>query len=303
MLELVEIPKPKPKDNEVLIKIMATAVNSGDVRVRALRVDGFLLKFIMRFILGFNKPRKPVLGTVFSGVIEEIGKNVSDHKIGDAVFGTTGFKFGTYAEFVSLPEDAIFIKKPTNATFEEAVALPFGGTTALYFLQKTALVNTSGLEVLIYGATGSVGSSAVEIAKYYEARVTAVCSKDGRKLARRLGSDEIIDYTETDISTLLTKYDVVFDAVGRISKKLSKDILKNEGQFITVNGLEMAKETKSQLELLCQLFETNYLHTNIDRIYDFDEMIEAHEYVDTGRKKGNVIIKVNCLNDEINRLN
>lgn len=290
VLELVDLPKPMSKSNEVLVKIVASAVNSGDVRVRALKVDGFLLRLLMRLVLGFTKPRKHVLGTVFSGVIEEVGNKATHYKTGDAVFGITGFTFGTYAEYTTLKEDAIFIHKPTSATHQEAAALPFGGTTALHFLQKTNIVNTPNLEVLIYGATGSVGTAALEIAKYYKAQVTAVCSREGEALARKLGSDEIVIYTESDITTKPKKYDVVFDAVGKTTKKQCKSLLKDKGQYLTVGGLEVAKETHQQLQLLRTLFDTGKLHANIDKVYALSEMIEAHEYVDTGRKKGNVII-------------
>lgn len=182
--------------------------------------------------------------------------------------------------------------KPTLATHEEAAALLFGGTTALHFLQKTNIVNTPHLEVLVYGATGSVGTAAVEISKYYKARVTAVCSREGEALARKLGSDEIVIYTERDIAMLPKKYDVVFDAVGKTTKKQCKSLLKEKGQYLTVGGLEMAKETHQQLELLRSLFKDGTLHANIDKVYPLDQIIEAHQYVDTGRKKGNVIIKL-----------
>lgn len=293
VLEMADVPKPKPKADEVLIKIMATAVNSADVRVRGLVVDGFLRRYIMRIVLGFTKPRKAILGIAFSGIVVEVGGNVSQYKVGEEIYGNTGFKFGTYAEYITLSKNACFTYKPSDATFNEAAALPFGGTTALYFLRKTPLVNTAGLKILIYGATGSVGTAAIEIAKYYEARVTSVCSEAGKKLAKRLGSNEIIDYTETNFETLPIKYDIVFDAVGKITKSQCKNILKKKGIYISVQGGDVAKATKGQLELLRQLFDTRYLHANIDKIFDFDEMIEAHEYVETGRKKANVIIRVN----------
>lgn len=292
VLEMADMPKPIPKANEVLIKVMATAVNSADVRVRGLVVDGFFLRLAMRIVLGFNKPRKPILGITFSGIVEEVGGNVSQYLIGEEIFGITGFKFGTYAEYIALPEKAIFIKKPKKSSFEEAAALPFGGTTALYFLRKTPLTKVSGLSVLIYGATGSVGTAAVEIAKYYEARVTAICSEAGKKLAKRLGSDEVIDYTKTDFGAYPKKFDIVFDAVGKLPKSQCKKILNPKGSYLTVGGLDTAKETKEQLELLKYLFDMEHLHANIDRIFGLDEIIEAHEYVDTGRKKGNVIVRV-----------
>lgn len=294
VLELVDLPKPKPNSNQVLIKIIATTVNSADVRVRGLKVDGLFLRFIMRMILGFIKPRKPILGVTFSGIIEEVGNNVTTYKTGEAVFGITGFKFGTYAEYMVLHENDTFVKNPTTASFAEAAALPFGGTTALHFLQKTRMIDeVPALSILIYGATGSVGTAAIEVSKFYKAQVTSVCSKEGEKLAKELGSNNIIIYTETDFTSLPNKYDIIFDAVGKTSKRQCKALLKENGSYITVNGLEGAKETKAQLEFLKTLFETNQLHPNIDKIFSLEEIIEAHEYVDSGRKKGNVVININ----------
>ncbi|HMR15024.1 NAD(P)-dependent alcohol dehydrogenase [Mariniflexile maritimum] len=293
VLKLVDLPKPKPNNNEVLIKIMATTVNSGDVRVRGLKVDGFLLRFFMRLVIGFNKPRNTVLGITFSGIIEKVGKKVSTYKTGDTVFGITGFKFGTYAEYIVLNKNDVFIKKPMNATFAEAAALSFGGSTALYFLNKTAITKMPGLNILIYGATGSVGTAAIEISKYYKAQVTSVCSNEGEKLARKLGSNYVIVYTEADFTLPSNTYDIVFDAVGKISKKDCKKILRENGTYISVKGLDYAKETKAQLTFLKTLFESNQLHANIDKTFSLEEIIEAHEYVDSGRKKGNVVIDIN----------
>lgn len=290
VLELVEVPRPKITSNQILVKVKATAVNSADVRIRELKVDSFWIRLIMRFVLGLFGPRRSILGSSFSGFIEEIGSNVSGYEVGQSIFGTTGLRMGAYAEYLVLPMNSAFALKPTTATFEEAAALPFGGSTALYFYQKTQISIQKGLEVLIYGATGSVGVMAVEIAKYYEAHVTSVCSYEGGLLARKLGSDEIIIYTDTPISRIPNKFDVIFDAVGLISKKQCDHLLKNNGKFLTVGGLDMAKETKGQLNLLRELFDQKRIHANIDRVYPLDEIIEAHAYVDTGRKKGNVII-------------
>lgn len=292
VLELAEVPRPKISPNQILVKVKATAVNSADVRIRALKVDSFFIRLVMRVVLGLFKPRRAILGSSFSGIIEEVGKNVTGYQVGQAIFGITGLRMGAYAEYLVLPKNATFTFKPTTATFEEAAAIPFGGTTALHFYQKTQISVQPGLEVLIYGATGSVGVMAVEIAKHYQAHVTSVCSHEGEPLARKLGSDEIIIYMDTPIATISKKFDIIFDAVGLTSKKECGHLLKENGKFLTVGGLEVAKETKGQLDLLKELFDLKRIHANIDRVYPMDEIIEAHTYVDTGKKKGNVILKV-----------
>ncbi len=292
VLELAEAPRPKIRSNQILVKVKAAAVNSADVRIRELKVDSFWLRLTMRFVLGLFGPRRRILGSSFSGIIEEMGSKVSGYQAGQSIFGTTGLKMGAYAEYLVLSKNAIFSFKPTTATFEEAAALPFGGTTALYFYQRTQISVQHGLEVLIYGATGSVGVMAVEMAKHYQAHVTSACSHEGESLARKLGSDEIIIYTDKPIVGISKKFDIIFDAVGRISRKECGHLLKENGKFLTVGGLEMAKETKGQLHLLRELFDQKRIHANIDRVYPLDDIIEAHSYVDSGRKKGNVIIRV-----------
>lgn len=291
VLEIKEINKPNPKDNEVLVKIIATAVNSGDVRVRGLIVDGFL-RIVMRFVLGFNKPRKPIIGNVASGIIEEIGKDVKNFKKGDEVFLSTGFRFGTYAEYIAFPENLSIAYKPKTSSFEDAAAIIFGGMTAKYFLEKAG-ISKPNQNVLIYGATGSVGCAAVEISKYYKANVTSVCSEEGFELVKNLGSDSIIIYTKQDFTKINEKFDIIFDAVGKITKKQCSNLLKENGRYITVASLDTAKETKSQLEFLSYLYDDGYIHSNIDRLYSFNDIREAHDYVEKGRKKGNVVIKVN----------
>ena len=292
VLKLMEVEKPKPKDNEVLVKIRATAVNSGDVRVRGLAVNGFL-RIVMRFVLGFSKPRKPVLGTVLSGVVEEVGKSVKAFKIGDEVFASTGFRFGAYAEYIALPENSTLMHKPKTASFEEAAAILFGGMTSLYFLHKAGITSKPNQKVLIYGATGSVGTAAVEIAKYYKAHVTSVCGEQGIELANKLGSDAVVIYTQQDFTKLDGRSDIVFDAVGKTSKKDCAGILSQGGRYVTVGGLDVAKETKEQMEFLKELYDRKEMHANIDRTYSLEDIVEAHRYVETGRKKGNVVVKIN----------
>ena len=291
MLKLQEIAKPLPRENEVLVKVISTCVNSGDVRVRGLAVQGFL-KIIMRFVLGFNKPRKPILGTVFSGVVEDTGSKVSHFKVGDKVFGMTGFKFGTYAEYLTIDQNGNVIEMPDNATFDEAVALVFGGQTAIYFFNKMKIAEKSNANILIIGATGSVGVSAVQIAKYYGANITAVCSSSGKSLIEGLGVTDVILYDQEDFLNRQNKFDFIFDAVGKTTKMQCNKLLNKNGIYKTVGGLEAASESKEQLEFLKMLYERGFLNAIIDRKYPLDQIVEAHRYVDTGKKKGNVIIKV-----------
>jgi NADPH:quinone reductase-like Zn-dependent oxidoreductase len=290
VLVLREVSKPIPKPNELLVKVMATPVNSADVRIRALAVSG-PLKVAMRVMLGFTRPRKQVLGSVFSGIIEQLGNDVTSFYVGDHVYGTTGLQFGTYAEYVTVPENGVVTRKPSRLTFEQAAAIPFGGLTAIYFLRKYNLAHLHLSNVLIYGATGSVGTAAVQLAKKYGAKVTAVCSKRGKELALDLGADHIVLYEEEELRTL-ERFDLIFDAVGKTVRKQFSRNLNKHGQYITVGGLDAATDRKEDLQLLDDLIETGELKAVQDKIYDFNEIIEAHRYVDTGRKKGNVVIKI-----------
>jgi len=291
VLKIVEVEKPTPKENELLVKIMASPVNSGDARVRSLDAPR-LLKFFMRFVLGFRKPRNSILGTVFSGVVEQTGKSVKDFDIGDEVYGLTGFNFGTNAEYFTISEKKVVWRKPTNATFEEAAAIPFGAHTAIHFLEKAKISEKTNPKVLIYGATGSVGTATIQIAKYYNAHITAVCSEDGQELVKELGVDDIIFYTKEDFTKRNDKFDIVFDAVGKTSKKQCNPLLNDDGHYVTVGGLDTAKERKEQLKFLCKLFEEGKYKATIDKVYTLDEIVDAHKYVDTGRKKGNVVLKI-----------
>lgn len=289
VLKLVEIDKPVPKDNEVLIRVKATAVNSADIRVRGLKVEG-AMKLIMRIVLGFNKPRNPILGVVLSGIVEAVGAKVKKFKVGDEVIASTGFRFGAYTEYTVLPEDFTIYLKPTNASFEEAVSILFGGMTAIYFLQKAG-IQLGNKKVLIYGSTGAVGTAAVQIAKYYKSNITSVCSKAGRDLSLKLGSDVVLDYANSDEMAKLTdKYDIIFDAVGKIDKKIVTNNLSDGGKFVTVGGMDVAKEKVEQLKLLKELYESREFLPVIDKVYKFEDMVEAHKYVDGGHKKGSVVI-------------
>ena len=291
VLKIVEVSKPCPKDNEVLVKVRATAVNSGDVRVRSLGVEGFM-KVVMRLVLGFHKPRKPILGTVYSGTIENTGKKVSKFNIGDKVFGMTGFNFGTYAEYLVVKENGNIAFMPEKATFEEAVSLIFGGQTAIYFLEKAKIAEKKKPKILIIGATGSVGIAATQIAQYYGADVTVVCSSSGKSLVESLGVGKIILYDKEVFSHQPKTYDIIFDAVGKSTKSECKVILAEGGIYKTVGGLEYAVESKEQLEFIKKLYEKGMLKPVIDKTFSLDDVVAAHRYVDQGRKKGNVILRI-----------
>lgn len=290
VLQIQEVSKPISEDNQILVKIMATAVNSADVRVRSLDVKGFL-KVVMRLVLGISKPRKPILGTVFSGVVESVGDKVSRFKIGDKVFGMTGFKFGTHAEYIAVNQNSNVIEMPNNATFEEAAAIIFGGQTAIYFLDKAKIAEKSNPKILIIGATGSVGTAAIQIAKYHKADITAVCSSNGQKLVVELGVKNIILYDKEDFTKQKEKFDIIFDAVDKSNKNQCKNLLNRNGIYKNVSSVN-ASETIQQLQLLKELFEKGEFKATIDKTFTLDKIVDAHRYVDTGRKKGNVVLKI-----------
>lgn len=290
VLQVQEVLKPFPKNNQILVKIVATAVNSGDVRVRSLDVKGFM-KVIMRLVLGISKPRKPVLGTVFSGMVEEVGKKVTKFKTGDKVFGMTGFKFGAYAEYIAVNQNSNVIEMPKNATYEEAVAIIFGGQTAIHFLDKAKIAEKLNPKILIIGATGSVGTAAIQIAKNHNADITAVCSSKGYKLVSELGVKNVILYGKEDFTKHTEKFDIVFDAVGKSNKNRCKHLLHENGIYKSVSS-GYAAETLQQLQLLKELYEKGEFKATIDKTFSMDKIVEAHRYVDTGRKKGNVVLKI-----------
>lgn len=291
VLEIQDVPKPKIKANEMLIKVMASSLNSGDVRIRGLRGDG-VPPFLMRLIFGWSKPRNGIQGIMFSGIVEEVGSDVTTYQVGDELYGSTNMKMGAHAEFLKAKPNKSIYHKPENATFEEAAAILFGGNTALYFLHKTGIQNMSKPKVMIYGATGSVGVAAIEVAKYYGAEVTAVCSERGAELAKSLGADQLVDYQKEDFRQLDDEFDIIFDAVGKIKKKDTKTLLKPGGKFSTVAAMDVATETVEQMQLLKSLFENEELHACIDKTYELEQIAEAHTYVDSERKKGNVVIRI-----------
>jgi NADPH:quinone reductase-like Zn-dependent oxidoreductase len=291
VIVIQDLPKPFPSKHQILVKVIATAVNSGDVRTRSLDVKG-VFKFLMRIILGWSKPRKPILGTVFAGIVENVGSNVSKFKTGEKVFGMTGFQFGTHAEYIVVSEKSHVLSMPKNAGFEEAAAIIFGGQTALYYLDKARVREKTNPKILILGATGSVGTSAIQIAKYYNAQITALCSSQGFNLVKKLGVDNIIQYDKEGLVGHTEKYDVIFDAVGKYTKKQCKHFLNKNGIFTGVS-IGYASEKLHQLQRIKDLFEKEQLKAVIDKFYYLDEITQAHQYVDMGRKKGNVVIKVN----------
>lgn len=289
VLQIQEVSQPIPKNNQILVKIVASTVNSGDVRVRKLDVKG-LMKFVMRLVLGFSKPRKPIPGTVFAGVVESVGNKVSKFKSGDKVFGMTGFTFSTHAEYIAVNENSNVLTMPDNASFEEAAAIIFGGNTAIYFLTKAKIIEKPNKKILIIGATGSVGTAAIQLANYYNAEITAICSSQGQKLTSELGVSNIILYDREDFTKRTEKYDIVFDAVGTVNRKQCEKLLNRNGIFKTVNTY--APETIRQLQLLKELFEKKAMKAVIDKTFHMNEVIEAHRYVESGRKKGNVVLKI-----------
>ena len=291
VLKLKQIEKPQPKENEILVKIHAATVTSGDVRLRSSDFPP-LFWLPARLIFGLFKPKKKILGHEFAGVVEETGKNVSKFNVGDEVFGTTTMlKTGSYAEYICLPEKwkgGVLNLKPQNLSFHEAAALPVGAMTAIYLLEKAKLKN--GQNVLIYGASGSVGSYAVQIATQKGSRVTGVCSTSNFEMVRSLGTENIIDYKKEDYSEGNEKFDIIFDAVGKTTKSKAKKVLKTGGAFVSIKTI--TKEKDENLKLIKEMAEKGNLKPFIDRHFNIEEIVKAHEYVDRGRKKGNVVIDI-----------
>lgn len=311
VIEIRDVEKPVPGDHEVLVRVRATTVAAADWRLR--KAD----PVIVRFMNGLWAPKKArILGMEFAGEVESVGRAVTRFKQGDEVFGSTGFKFGTHAEYVCLAEDAMLASKPANMTLEEAAAVLFGGFSALHFLRKANI--QAGQNVLIYGASGSVGVFAVQLAKHFGARVTGVCSTANLDLVKSLGADGVVDYTAEDFSSAGPVYDVVFDSVGKSGFSRSLRALKRGGFYVRVGpsgGLlgmlgDLLRETwisitgkakviggvaggdAEDLSLLKSLIEADELRTVIDRRYSLDEIVEAHRYVEAGHKKGHVVILV-----------
>ncbi|MCY9015931.1 NAD(P)-dependent alcohol dehydrogenase [Priestia megaterium] len=287
VLQLKEVEKPAPKEHEILVKIHATTVTSGDCRVRSFN-SPLLLWLPMRLVLGLRKPRKPILGVELAGEVVEVGKNVTQFKKGDQLFAMTGMKFGGYAEYICLSEKGTMVIKPENITYEEAASISFGGTTALHFFRKGRI--QAGQKVLIYGASGAVGTAAVQLASYYGAEVTGVCSAENSELVKSLGADHVINYKNEDFIKRKERYDLIFDAVGKLTKNDCKEALALNGRFVSVEGQGIVKVQKEDLFFLKKLMEEGQIKSVIDRRYSLEQVPSAHEYVETGRKIGNVVV-------------
>ncbi|GAB1795065.1 NAD(P)-dependent alcohol dehydrogenase [Priestia megaterium] len=295
VLQLEEVEKPIPKENEILIKIHATTVTSGDCRVRSFN-SPLLLWLPMRIVLGLRKPRKSILGVELAGEVEDVGKNVTRFKKGDQLFAMTGMKFGGYAEYICLPEKGTIAVKPENVTHEEAASISFGGTTALHFFRKGNI--QAGQKVLIYGASGAVGTAAVQLASYYGAEVTGVCSAKNSELVKSLGADYVIDYQNEDFNKKEERYNLIFDAIGKITKNQCKGALALNGRFVSVEGQGIAKVQTEDLLLLKKLMEEGRIKSVIDRCYSLEQIPAAHEYVETGHKIGSVVVTLKNLKRE-----
>lgn len=309
VLRFSDLPKPIPKDNEILIKIHATTVTTGDWRVRSLEVP-FGFGLISRLVFGVLKPRKPVLGTELAGEVESVGRGVTQFAPGDSVFAFSGVGMGCHAEFKCMPETEAVALKPANLTFEEAAALSFGGTTALEFFRRARL--RRGEQVLVNGASGCVGSAAVQLAKHFGATVTGVCSGANLALVKSLGADRVVDYGVEDFTRNGERYDVIVDTAGTAPYSRSRHSLTENGRLLLILGTlpdllsipwvaitsrrrvlgGAATGTADDLRVLAALAEDGEFKPVIGRTYPFDQIIAAHRYVDAGHKQGSVVVRV-----------
>jgi len=287
VLQLQEVKKPTPKANEILVKVMATTVSAGDIRMRSLNVP---LAFWLpaRLTLGFTKPKNPIYGMELAGEVAAVGPAVTRFKVGDEVFASTlAAKFGAYAEYKCLPEDGLVLTKPHNMTYEEAAAVPIGGPTAVRLLRKGNVQR--GQKVLIYGASGSVGTYAVQVARHLGADVTAVCGAANVALVQSLGADRVLDYTQADFASKLERYDVIFDTVAKFPKAILPQALAPDGRYESIAKLN-TKQYVEELSFIKGLIEAGEVRAVIDLCYPLEQAAEAHRYVEAGHKKGNVVL-------------
>ena len=292
VLRLEELATPVPRKNEVRLRILATAVTSSDCYVRGLNLSP-AYRIMARLALGWNAPRQPVLGMVLSGEVDSVGSDVKSFEVGERVFGFNRHLFGTYAQYVCWPEDGLLATRPASLTDEEAAAIPYGGLLALHFLRKAGV--RAGQRVLVYGASGAVGTSAVQLARHFGAQVTGVCSTANVDLVASLGAATVIDYTSEDFTDKATRYDLIFDAVG---KRKSATALRRCRQVLAPGGARVSVDDsrpnlrREDLVLLSELATKGEIRPVIDRAYALDDIVVAHRYVDKGHKRGNVVITV-----------
>lgn len=310
-LQLKEVVKPVPKDNEVLIKIHATTVTTTDCNVRNFTFVSKSFKLIARLMFGFNKPKINILGIDLAGEIEAVGQDVKLFNVGDLVFGTPGISFGAHAEYICMPEKGVLVKKPTHMTYEEAAAIPLAGNTALFFIRDLGGI-MAGQKILIHGASGAIGTYAVQLARYYGAQVTGVCSGTNAEMVKSLGADKVIDYTKENFTESDERYDFIFDVVGKTTFSACKDLLKPKGIYLEnvmelkdmltmmwtsiIGGKKMkggvSKESVENLNFLVELIASRQLKPVIDRSYPLEQTAEAFKYVELSHKKGNVVITI-----------
>lgn len=312
VLQLADVPKPSPAADEILIRVHATSVTTGDVNLRGFTFIPAGMRGLTRLAFGIRKPRQSILGVEFAGEVAEVGADVSEFAVGDAVFGLTGGGFGAYAEYKTMAAHKCVVKKPASLSYEAAASFPNGALTAYTFLKKMANVQP-GQRVLVNGASGSVGSAGVQLAVAFGAEVTGVCSTRNIELVQSLGAQHVIDYTQTDFTQNGETYDVIFDTVGKSSFAAAKNALSANGLYLaSAGGLReigqalrtslfgsakkvkagVSSDSKDDLATVTALLENGKIRPIIDQTFSFDEIVEAHRYVDTGRKRGNVVITV-----------
>ncbi|HKC90924.1 MAG TPA: NAD(P)-dependent alcohol dehydrogenase [Candidatus Limnocylindria bacterium] len=311
VLRLEDVERPAPKDGEVLVRVRATAVTRGDCATReANRRSGPAIMVISRSISGIRRPKQRILGSEFAGEVEAVGAGVDEFAVGDQVFGTSGFRFGTYAEYLCMPQSARIAHKPTGLSFEEAAAVCDGGLNALWCLRGAAL--RKGQRIVVYGASGAIGTAAVQLAKHFGADVTAVCSTKNLELVRSLGADRVIDYTQEDFTKDGQTYDVIFDAVGKHSFRRCGGSLNPGGSYLATDGLRNLilalwtsrfghkkvvfsippRYTKQDVQYLKELIEAGKYRAVIDRCYPLEGVVDATRYVETEHKIGNVVLTI-----------